>query len=171
MHFFSLLFSFSLQQMAAAGIDVKGYTVEDNRILFVADQRGFKDMHRVRTFLLRQPETVEFEWSQKKYKPGDMPTDDPLNDGDVSTDVLANFNAMQDENLRKERQEKRRKEREADATRRAREKEKKKRAAQKKKKEQEKAAKAKAKQDAKAAKEAEKAAQAAQQQAMEKEDL
>ena len=82
-------------QMMAAGIDVRGYTIEDNRILFVCDQRGYKDMNRVRSFLLLQAETAEFEWNSKKSYPGAVPLDES---GEPAVaDPLAKFQAMQDE--------------------------------------------------------------------------
>lgn len=82
-------------QMMAAGIDVRGYTIEDNRILFVCDQRGYKDMNRVRAFLLIQPETQEFEWNSKKSYPGAVPLDE--SGEPAAADPLAKFQAMQDE--------------------------------------------------------------------------
>ena len=102
--------------MMTAGIDVRGYSIEDNRILFVCDQRGFKDMNRVRAFLLRQPETLEFEWNNKKSVPGDIPKDEEGGD-DAAADPLAKFQAMQEdaqqEAKRKARAEKKAKEEKA----------------------------------------------------------
>jgi colicin import membrane protein len=137
--------------MMTAGIDVRAYTIEDNRILFVCDQRGFKDMSRVRSFVLDQKETEEFEWNSKKSKPGDKVASGDAAGGDAAADPLARFQAMQDEQAalakRKERQAKK-KAQEKKRKQRA-EKKKKKEVAEKKKKEQEaKEAAAKKQQDA-----------------------
>jgi hypothetical protein len=129
-------------QMAAAGIDVRGYTIEDNRLLFVCDQRGYKDMNKARAFLLRQKEVVDFEWNSKKSFPGDVLTDEEDASGDAAAaaDPMARFQAMQDEQAALARREKRKAKREREARQR-----KKKRAAEKAK--AKKAAKAKAKQE------------------------
>lgn len=124
-----------------AGIDVRAYTIEDNRILFVCDQRGFKDMSRVRSFVLDQKETEEFEWNSKKSRPGDKLASGDAAGGDASADPLARFQAMQDEQAalakRKERQAKKKaqeKKRKQRAEKERAEKKKKKEAAEKKKK-------------------------------------
>ena len=133
--------------MMTAGIDVRAYTIEDNRILFVCDQRGFKDMSRVRSFVLDQKETEEFEWNSKKSKPGDKVASGDggaAAGGDAGADPLARFQAMQDEQAalakRKERQAKKKaqeKKRKQRAEKERAEKKKKKEAAEKKKKENE----------------------------------
>lgn len=135
-------------QMLAAGIDVRGYTIEDNRILFVCDQRGYKDMNRVRAFLLIQKETQEFEWNSKKSYPGAVPTDE--SGEPAMADPLAKFQAMQDEQAaaakkaaRKKKKEEEKRQRELRA-KKEREAKKKKQEAQKKKKQQEEEAKKKA---------------------------
>ena len=135
----SSCFDGAVQQMLAAGIDVRGYTIEDNRILFVCDQRGFKDMNRVRHFLLGQPETLEFEWNSKKYQPGSLINDD---DGEVSADPMSRFQAIQDEQARTAKREARlkKKAKEAKAAKKKLAKQK----AEKQKKAAAKAAKAKA---------------------------
>jgi len=52
--------------LSTGGVEAKGYAVEDNKILFVTE-RGFKDMLKVKDFVLGQKESVEFEWQQQKY--------------------------------------------------------------------------------------------------------
>jgi Skp family chaperone for outer membrane proteins len=110
-----------LQQMMSAGIDVRGYTIEPTRILFVCDQ----------------PQAVEFEWNNKKTTPADLSTN-PDSDADQPTDPMARFTAMQDEQaqLAKRKAKKEKKQREADKKRR-------KKLAAKKKKQQEEAARKK----------------------------
>jgi len=93
--------------MMTAGIAVRGYTIEDNRILFVCDERGFKDMNKAKNFLLRQPEVMEFEWNNKKSLPGDIPTSD--DEGEAPKDPLAKFQEMQEEQQRKFKHEQRQK--------------------------------------------------------------
>jgi hypothetical protein len=103
-------------QMMTAGIDVRGYSIEDDRILFVCDQRGYKDMNRVREFVLSQPETAEFEWNSKKSTPTAKDAGSP--------DPVAKFQQMQEEQAAqakreakkaKKEREKRRKEKEKQA--------------------------------------------------------
>ena len=55
--------------MNTGGINVRSYTIEDHRILFVCDERGWKDMFKVKKFVLEQHQVVEFEWNQQKYHP------------------------------------------------------------------------------------------------------
>lgn len=127
-------------QMMTAGIAVRGYTIEDNRILFVCDERGYRDMTKARNYLLRQPEVVEFEWSNRKSKPGDAPMDE---NAEPPPDPLAKFQAMQEEQMaiakRKERAAKKAA-REAEKQRKIEELRRKKEENEKKKKAQEAAA-------------------------------
>jgi hypothetical protein len=118
--------------MISGGIDTRAYTIEDNRILFVCDQRGFKDMNKVRQFVLTQPETVEFEWNNKKSTPADIPKGE---DGEAAaSDPLAKFQAMQEEQARQQKAA----ERKAKKAMEERKKKKAKKEAEKKKKEAEK---------------------------------
>ena len=48
--------------LTSGGVDVKGYSVEAGKVLFVAE-RGFKDMTKVQRFVLKQDGVVDFEWS------------------------------------------------------------------------------------------------------------
>jgi len=111
--------------MMTGGIGVRAYTIEDNRILFVCDQRGHKDMNRVRSFLLQQAETEEFEWNSKKSRPGDGVADADAGGDAAPADPLARFQAMQDEQAdeekRRARAEKKKKEERKRKQRRQRE--------------------------------------------------
>ncbi len=105
-------------QMSTAGIDVRGYTIEDNRILFVCDQRGYKDMNRVRNFVLKQIEVVDFEWNSKKSVPGDVLSEEEEgNSGKPAAvaDPIAQFQAMQDEQAARQKREQRRAKKEKEA--------------------------------------------------------
>jgi len=87
-------------QLLAGGVHTRAYTIEDNRILF-ACERGYRDMSRVREFVLKQAETVEFEWNNKKTTPADLAnlSDEDDTDASSQTDPLAKFHAMQEEQL------------------------------------------------------------------------
>ena len=139
----------------SAGIDVRGYSIEENRILFVCDQRGAKDMNRVRQFVLKQSETEEFEWNSRTSKPGDV-----INDEGEANDPMAQFQAMQEEQQAKERREQRKKRKAAQERKRKQEKERKKKEAEKKKKAKE-AEEKKKKKEAEEKKKVEEAAAAA----------
>lgn len=124
-------------QMAAAGIITRGYPVEDNRILFVCDEHGFKHMTRLRSFVLRQPEITEFEWNNKVSRPGDVSSDDDA----PADDPMSKFQAMQEEAAQRERRAERAKKKaskakakKAESEKRRKERENKKKAAEKKKK-------------------------------------
>eukprot|EP00457_Paulinella_chromatophora_P017112 gb/GEZN01018075.1/.p1 GENE.gb/GEZN01018075.1/~~gb/GEZN01018075.1/.p1 ORF type:complete len:200 (+),score=43.55 gb/GEZN01018075.1/:28-627(+) len=49
---------------------LKSYAIEENRILFVVES-GYRDVMRLKEFVLSQPETVNFEWNQQKSTPED----------------------------------------------------------------------------------------------------
>lgn len=55
--------------MHSGGVSARSYAVEDQKILFVTDVGGMKDMFKVKKFVLEQPETKEFEWNQQKSAP------------------------------------------------------------------------------------------------------
>lgn len=137
--------------MMSAGIDVRGYTIEDDRILFVCEQRGFKDMNKVRAFLLVQPETKEFEWNSKKSLPGESVSDDS---DTVADDPMAKFQAMQEEAQQNAKREAKKKKKAAEAAKRKKEQAKKKAQAEKKKKKAEAEKKKKAAEEKKKAEEA-----------------
>jgi hypothetical protein len=75
-------------QLGSGGVTVRAYTIEDDKILFVADNLGFKDMLKVKNFVLKQAEVTEFEWNQKKYKPEDADS----SNSEEFVDPLANLN-------------------------------------------------------------------------------
>lgn len=66
--------------MTTGGVASRAYVIEDDKILFVCDVAGIKDMMRVKKFALKQPETMEFEWNQKKYPKPEKPEEDDEDD-------------------------------------------------------------------------------------------
>jgi hypothetical protein len=87
--------------MSAGGIGVRGYTVEDHRMLFVCDQRGAADMVKARKFLLRQKEVEVFEWDNKKTKPSDVDQGSDEDGSAAKPDPMEKFREIQAENARK----------------------------------------------------------------------
>ena len=62
--------------MQSNHLDSTPYVIEDNKILFTVHDgsRGYE----VKSFLMRQPEVVEFEWDQQKSNKNNWkPKDDP----------------------------------------------------------------------------------------------
>jgi len=64
--------------MHTGGLHVKAYGIEDAKILFVTDEKGYKDMVKVKEFVLRQPVVTEFEWNQQKYTKNDIDKKSPF---------------------------------------------------------------------------------------------
>jgi len=54
--------------LSTAAVPVKAYSIEDDKIL-LGVEGGFMDMFQVKEFALDQPETIEFEWQQQKFRP------------------------------------------------------------------------------------------------------
>jgi len=55
--------------LRTTAVGAKGYAIEENKILFVTDEKGYADMNKVKRFVLKQRETEEWEWSQQKARP------------------------------------------------------------------------------------------------------
>jgi len=56
-------------KLKASGASIKAFAFENSRIIFIADERGYKDMVKVKEFCLLQKETKDFEWNQQVFKP------------------------------------------------------------------------------------------------------
>ncbi len=59
------------QLLTTDATPIKCYPIEDDKILLGVDG-GYRDMHKVREFVLDQPELIEFEWQQQKSKPNHL---------------------------------------------------------------------------------------------------
>jgi len=56
------------QLLSTDAVPVKAYAIEDDKLL-LGVEGGFVDMIKVKEFVLDQPEAIEFEWQQQKFKP------------------------------------------------------------------------------------------------------
>jgi len=71
-------------QLTSGGVQCRSYAIEDDKILFVCDSLGYKDMFKVKQFVLKQPQVTEFEWNQQKYQPK-APSETDEEAGDIDS--------------------------------------------------------------------------------------
>lgn len=57
-----------MELMKTDGLESKSYAFEADKVLFVADH-GISQMMKIKEFVLKRHETIEFEWNQSKFKP------------------------------------------------------------------------------------------------------
>lgn len=99
-------------QLVTGGVDTRAYPIDANRVLFVCDRFGARDMIKVREFLMSQKEVVDFEWNQKKVTKEQWLAGAGNNLDDELT-YEDKFNKYKDEEARRARALARKKKREA----------------------------------------------------------